>query len=523
MIRAAIAGVLLAAAGSSLEAQPLRIDGGLIEGTALPSGVNAWLGVPFAAPPVRDLRWKPPQPVPAWHGTYHADRFAPECLQPLRSPRQNHYFGNEATSEDCLYLNIWAPRAAKKLPVIVWIYGGGFTIGSASMANYSGEPLAKAGVVRVNLAYRVGALGFLAHPELSRESGYGGSGNYGLMDQIAALQWVRRNIAAFGGDPANVTIAGQSAGSMSVALLQMSPLAKGLFVRAAGMSGSPFGGMLGPVTIAKGETQGLALQKELGASSLAGLRALPGDRIAAAATPRDPIVRDGHVVTGTADEVFAARRQNDVPILIGYTRDETFRPLGPIPDRAALTAAVHSRFPTQGEAILAGYSGTDPARIAAEIARDSTLGLQMYAWAAQQQHHGRAPAYAYLFTRRHPYAPGITFSDHDPATVGAYHTGDVPYWLRTRDALNLFRTTRVWEPGDLSLEAEMSGALLAFARTDVPASPAIGTWPAYMPAHPQLVELGLHSQVIDWPHASELPLFAESADQPRPAGSRPRD
>lgn len=526
MIRRTLAALLLALAGAgAAEARPLRVDGGLIEGTTLPSGVKAWLGVPFAAPPLRDLRWKPPQPVTPWAGTYHADRYAPECLQPLRGSRQNHYFGNEATSEDCLYLNIWAPKAAprQKLPVVVWIYGGGFNIGSASMANYSGEPLAQAGVIRVNIAYRVGALGFLAHPDLSAESGYNGSGNYGLMDQIAALRWVQRNIAKFGGDPANVTIVGQSAGSMSVALLQLSPEAKGLFHRAVGMSGSPFGGMLGPVPLARAEAQGMALQSELGAASLADLRALPGDKVVAAAGPRDPIVLDGKVLTGTAEQTFAAGRQNDVPVLIGYTRDESFRPFGPVTTPDALAAALHERFPERAEAILAAYAGSDPARAAADIARDSTVGLQMAQWAAAQSAHGKAPAYAYLFTRRQPYAPGITFSDHDPASVGAYHTGDVPYWLRTREALNLFRPTRNWEPGDGALESEMSAALLSFARSGVPVSPALGRWPAFDPAHPRLIWLGLESKAIDWPHFADMGLFAGTPAPPRPAGSRPRD
>jgi para-nitrobenzyl esterase len=530
VIRRAIAAALLLAAGVTAAAvpaqasEPVAVDGGLIDGISLPSGVDAWLGVPFAAPPLRDLRWQAPQPVAPWQGTYHADRFAPECLQPLRSPRQNHYFGNEATSEDCLYLNVWAPQGPRaKLPVVVWIYGGGFNIGSAAMANYSGEPLAKAGVVRVNIAYRVGPLGFLAHPELSRESGYGGSGNYGLMDQIAALQWVRRNIAKFGGDPDNVTIVGQSAGSMSVALLQLSPQAKGLFQRAVGMSGSPFGGMLGPAPLAKAEAQGLALQHELGAASLADLRALPGDRVSAAATARDPIVLDGRVLTGTAEDTFAAGAQSDVPVLIGYTRDESFRPLGAITTPAELAAAVQARYPQSAAAILAAYAGADPARAAADIARDGTAGLQMEQWAAAQRRYGKAPAYAYLFTRRQPYAPGVTFSDHDPATVGAYHTGDVPYWLRTRDALNLFRVTRNWEPGDATLEAEMSGALLAFARTGVPTSPVLGRWPAFDPAKPKLVWLGVDSKVIAWPHFADMALFGAIKPEPRPAGTRPRD
>jgi para-nitrobenzyl esterase len=519
LVLAALIALLAASPGL---ARPIAVDGGLLEGVTLRGGVEAWLGVPFAAPPVRGLRWKPPQPVEPWQGVRHAERFAPECLQPLRGSSQNHYFGEEATSEDCLYLNLWAPKDARMAPVVVWIYGGGFNIGSASMANYSGEPLARAGVIRVNLAYRVGPLGFLAHPELSRESG-GGSGNYGLMDQIAGLQWIQRNIARFGGDPRNVTIVGQSAGSMSVALLQMSPAARGLFARAVGMSGSPFGGMIGPAPLAKAEAQGLALQRELGAGSIAELRALPSDVVSAARSPRDAIVMDGRIVTGTAEEVFAAGRQNDVPILVGYTRDESFRPL-PRTERASdLADAVRARFPNQSAAILSAYAQDLPARAAADIARDATVGVQMAEWARWQARSGRHPAFAYLFTRRHPYAPGVVFSDHDPAAVGAYHAGDVPYWLRTRAAFNLFRTTRLWEPGDEALEREMSEALLAFARHGVPSSPQLGLWPAYSEAHPRLAWLAPESRAVDWPHFADISLFAGAAPPPPATPSRPRD
>lgn len=521
MIRRALAAVLAAVAFSPpAPARPVPVDGGLIDGVRLASGVDAWLGVPFARPPLRDLRWRAPQPVASWKGVFHADRFAPECLQPLRGSQQNHYFGNEATSEDCLYLNVWAPRTARKAPVIVWIYGGGFTIGSASMAHYSGEPLARAGVVRVNIAYRVGALGFLAHPALTAEGG-GGSGNYGLMDQIAALHWVKRNIARFGGDPGNVTIVGQSAGSMSVALLQVSPAAKGLFRRVVGMSGSPFGGMLGPIPLAQAEAQGVALQKDMGAATLDDMRALPGDKLIAATSPHDPIVLDGRIVTGTAEQLFAGHRQNDVPILIGYTRDESFRPFGPIADRDALAAAVAGRFPARSNAILAAYPG-DAGRAAVDIARDSTVGRQMIDWALYQRRYGTQPAFGYVFTRRQPYAAGIRFSDHDPATVGAYHSGDVPYWLRTRDSLNLFRLTRLWEPGDVSLEREMSAALLSFARAGRPVSPAIGAWPAFDPARPRLVQLAPTSQVIAWPHFADAALF-DGVGPVRETNRKPRD
>ena len=511
----------LAAFATAAAAKPIAVDGGLIEGKPLAGGITAWLGVPFAAPPVRDLRWRPPAPVERWTGVLHTDRFAPECLQPLRGSLQNHYFGNEATSEDCLYLNVWAPTAARKAPVVVWIYGGGFTIGSASMTNYSGEPLARAGVVRVNIAYRVGTLGFLAHPDLSRESGYGGSGNYGLMDEIAALKWVRRNIAKFGGDPDNVTIVGQSAGSMSVSILQISSEAKGLFKRAVGMSGSAFGGMLGPAPLARAEAQGVAVQKELGAKSIAEMRSLPGDRVAAATAQRDAIVLDGRVITGTAGQVFAGRRQNNVPVLIGYTRDESFRPLA-AKDSEALAAAVRARFPGKADAILATYKDADPARAAVDIGRDATAGLQMADWANYQARYGTAPAYVYLFTRRQPYVPGVIFSDHDPATVGAYHSGDVPYWLRTRASLDLFRKTRNWEPGDVTLEREMSDALLAFARGGRPVSPALGQWPAFDPAAPRLVWLAPESRIVAWPHFADMELL-RGPNAPRPGDGKPRD
>ncbi|MEH3107884.1 MAG: carboxylesterase family protein [Sphingomonas fennica] len=510
-----IAALLLAAA-----APAVTVEGGRLEGVALTSGVSAYLGVPFAAPPVRDLRWKPPQPAPGWSGTRHADRAAPECLQPLRGSMQNHYFGEEATSEDCLYLNIWAPRRAAKAPVIVWIYGGGFNIGSASMANYSGAPLAGDGVVRVNIAYRVGPLGFLAHPDLTAESGYGGSGNYGLMDQIAALQWVKRNIARFGGDPDNVTIVGQSAGSMSVSILQVSPLARGLFAKAVGMSGSGFAGMIGPAALDAAEAQGIAFQQAAGAASLAELRALPGDRLIATTAPRDPIVRDGRVVTDTAEAVFAAGGAARVPVLIGYTRDESFGPLGPVADAAALKTAVTARFGATAPAVLAAYRSGSPARDAADIARDASVGRQMAGWAIAQQ-RAAAPAYAYLFARRQPYAAGIRFSDHDPATAGAYHSGDVPYWLGTRDSLDLFRRTRDWQAGDTTLEAEMRAALLAFARTGRPASPAIGAWPAFDAAAPRLVSLDTTSGIVAWPHFADLPLLATAQRPGRPG--RPRD
>ncbi len=503
---------------------PVRVQQGQLAGITLPSGVRAWLGVPFAAPPLRELRWRDPQPRAAWKGIWNADRFAPECIQPLRGRTINHYFGEEATSEDCLYLNIWAPPqpppAGKPYPVVAWIYGGGFNVGSASMANYAGEPLAAKGVVYVAIAYRVGALGFLAHPQLTTE-GRGGSGNYGLKDQIAGLRWIKDNIAGFGGDPGNVTIAGQSAGSMSVSLLQASPAAKGLFHRVIGMSGSAFGGVSAPAPLAEAEAEGEALQKALSAGSVEEMRDMPADRVLAVASGqrRRAVVIDGPVVPGDPAASFATHRQSDVPIMIGFTRDESFRSLGPIASVADYEKAVRAAFPVKADDVLRRYPATSletARRAARDIERDATLGLQMDGWARAQATNGRAPVYAYFFTKVQPYTPGITFADHDPATVGAYHTADVPYWLGTLDSLNRFRITRDWTAADRQLSDSMMGQIVAFARNGRPEA----GWPAYRTTQPKVMLLGEKIGTIDWPNAAALPLLADAAP-PKPS-ERPR-
>ena len=525
-MRFALALALLAAC-AVVRAESIQTESGLVEGVVLPSGVRAWLGVPMAAPPVRELRWKPPAPAPKWSGTFHAYAQAPMCLQSLRSRTMNHYFGNEATSEDCLYLNIWTPASGQRLPVIVWIYGGGFNVGSASMANYSGENLARDGVVRVNLAYRLGALGFLAHPDLTRESGYGGSGNYGLMDLIAGLRWVQRNIAGFGGDPSNVTIVGQSAGSMAVSLLQASPEAHGLFSKAVGMSGSAFGEQANAVPLAQAEAAGLALQAALGAGSIEAMRDIAGDKIVSAAVPREPIVIDGRYVIG-ARAAFEQHRQSEVPLMLGFTKDESFRSLGPVASVAEYEAAVRRTFPANTTAVLAAYRASDTAsavRAAADIGRDSSVGAQMASWARAQAEFSESPAYAYFFVRRQPYAPGITFIDHDPATAGAYHSGEIPYFLRTRDSLNLFRKTRVWEDVDAALEDDMASLLVSFARDGKPKSARVPSWPKFTAARPRVVSLGPKIEIVDWPNYEALPLLTTPAASapPRAPSGPPRD
>jgi para-nitrobenzyl esterase len=436
--------------GRPIPGDPVTVDGGKVAGTLLQSGVRAYFGIPFAAPPVGDLRWREPQPVKAWSGVYAADRMGAECIQALRNHDINHYFGEEATSEDCLYLNVWAPATAaggQRLPVIVFIYGGGFTIGSSGMANYGGEQLARKGVVFVNFNYRVGALGFMAHPALTAERPQRASGNWGLLDQVAALEWIGRNIARFGGDPARVTIVGQSAGAASVSYLQASPLARGLVHRVFGMSGNAI--VPGPgrtASLADAEAAGSRFQALLQRGSIAAMRQLAADRILAAqnsdGAPRFQPVVDGRFLPQTPQQIFDAGRQNDVPVLLGYMRDEN----------------------------------------------PGMLQTIRY-WAQAQVKSGKAPVFVNRFSRVHPYVEGVTFSDHDPKTVGAYHTGEVPYWLKTQDVYNRFRQTRNWTPYDRDLAEKLSDALVAFAATGNPSTPAL-TWPRYDPANEQMLDFG---------------------------------
>jgi len=519
-----IAAVAIAPAMAQTAPRSVRIDSGPVEGTPLPSGVEAYLGIPYAAPPVRALRWRDPQPVAPFERTFHADRYAPQCPQPGRSALANQYSGAERTSEDCLYLNVWAKPGLRKAPVIVFLHGGAFFIGSASMPLYGGEGVARRDAVFVNLNYRLGVLGFLSHPELTRESSHASSGNYGFLDQIAALQWVHRNIAAFGGDPSNVTIVGQSAGSMAVLALQSSPLAKGLFQRAVGMSGAAIAST-GPFALrplAVGEAEGVKFQQLVKAATLADLRNLPVDRLTVPRAPGAPMigpVQDGHVLPQPIASIFAQGRQNDVPLLLGFTRDEALGGLGTVTTLADYRAKAAERFGDRAARFLALYPATTDAEaqaMARMADRDATMASAMRQWAEAQVAHGKAPVFSYLFAQPHRYAPGVRFSDLDPATAGAYHTSEVPFWLNTLDSFNLYRQTRDWNAADRGLSDAMTDALVAFARSGTPDTPAL-RWPRFVAKAPRLVELAETPGVAPWPDAARLSFFT---DQPPPAGPR---
>jgi para-nitrobenzyl esterase len=461
---------------------PVRIETGLIEG--IPSGaLTVYKSIPYAAPPVGDLRWRTPQPPLPWAGVRRANTFGPIAMQigasvPGAPP--------ESVSEDCLTLNVWTPAKSSeaKLPVLVWIPGGGFTQESASLPLYWGDALATRGVIVVTINYRVGLLGFLAHPELSRESGHDSSGNYGLLDQIAALAWIKRNSAAFGGDPERVTIWGQSAGAMSVNLLMASPRARGLFQRAIGQSGaffvppaatgSPDGKFL------KGaEEQGVRLASDLGATSLAALRELAPEQFlkAGLAGTTLPIV-DGYVLVEEAYATFAAGRHNDVPLLIGSNADEG-RPMLTGKDVRLATFAddIGKDFgSTVVRDLAAEYLTTNPTvtdrearELRAAFERDLRFGWDTWTWARLQATTGRAKVYYYYFAHVPPYPADSPFADW-----GAGHWAELPYVFA-----HLNQERWAWTDADRALADALATYWTNFAKSGDPNGEGVLEWPNF--------------------------------------------
>lgn len=518
---------------------PVATDNGRVAGTRLTSGVRAYLGIPFAAPPVGDLRWAPPQPL-NWAGVWNADRKGPECIQVLRPHDINHYFGEEPSGEDCLYLNLWTPGAAtaqSKLPVIVFLYGGGFTIGSSGMANYDGEAMAQAGAVFVNFNYRVGAFGFLAHPELSREQG-GHSGNYGLLDQQAALRWVRANIARFGGDPDEVLIMGQSAGAGSVISQIFSPGGKGLFRAAVMSSGCNFrsdGGSLGDA-----EKTGEALQARLKAADLNAMRQTPADRILAAQSESQlglavsgiriagPIV-DGVVLPAPKAALLASGNFNHVPIIASYNANDLsfgFEALLAARTVPEFQAAARKLYGADADAFLKLYPVATDADVKTTARRAATeAGLEANArFCAKAQGDAGLGAWIDEYARVHPYVPGVHIADQDIATVGAYHTADIPYWFGTQDKYNWQRPTRNWTAWDRTLSRHMMDALIAFAATGSPSTPAM-PWPAWSKAKEVKLVFGDSAATVtlDRKRADWLAAHPVAVQPPAPRPTSPRD
>lgn len=462
-------------------APAVKVEGGLLEGAA-EENLTVYKGVPFAAPPVGDLRWRPPQPVAKWDGVRKADRFAPACMQGgMGGPPPG------GLSEDCLYLNIWTPAksARERIPVLVWIYGGGFNAGATSIPVNSGDKLARRGVVLVSIAYRVGVFGFYAHPELSAESPQRVSGNYGLLDMIAGLQWIQRNIAAFGGDPKRVTIFGESAGGIAVSMLSASPLAKGLFHGAISQSGGSFG----PVSknpspgenmraLADAEASGAEFAKSAGAASLKELRALSAEQVMDAARRQRgmawPIV-DGWVIPDDQYKLYEAGKFNDTPVLVGYNSDEGLS-FTRVKTAAEYAAGVRQRYGPFADELLKAYptSGDTVNKTARDLARDSAFGWHTWVWARLQSRMGKGNAYLYYFDQHPERAPDSPQADH-----GSPHAAEIPYVFE-----NLSDIRRPLTPEDRRISEAMAIYWTNFAKYGHPNGEGVPNWPAFSDKNP---------------------------------------
>lgn len=459
-----------------------RIADGVLEGVVSADGkVRTFKGIPYAAPPVGALRWRPPQPVVPWTGVRRAVDFGPRAMQ--GRIYDDMVFHDPGPSEDCLYLNLWLPedQPHTKLPVMVWIHGGGFQAGASSEPRQDGGQLCKKGVLVVSMNYRMGVFGFFCHPTLDEESGRNASGNYGLMDIIASLQWVHRNIAAFGGDPDNVTIFGESAGSWAVSALVAAPSARGLFQRAIGESGAAVPGLEPLVTRAEEEKTDLAFaQKAFGTTSLADLRAIPAKKLLAAALvkprPRFSFVVDGYVLPENPLAIYEAGRQAHVPLLAGFNRDEgdEHHLLGKArPTLANYIARVKARFGAQADGFLQAYHATNDAeakRAAQDFGGDDFIAFQTWRWIELQRQTSGQPVYRYKFEQPLPLAP-----DAKPGTERRVpHAADIEFVFRMLPTRHL-----PWSDADRAVSELMADYWTNFAKTGNPNGPGLPAWPEY--------------------------------------------
>jgi para-nitrobenzyl esterase len=478
--------------------QPVRLDSGLVSGTAANPDVHVFRGIPYAAAPTGKLRWRAPQPVAHWDGVRAADQFGTICTQP--APRSG---APPKMSEDCLFLNVWtaAKSAGDKRPVMVWIHPGGYTTGSGSTPGFDGAALAKKGVIVVTMNYRLGIFGFFSHPELTKESDRGGSGNYALMDQAAALQWVQANIAGFGGDPNRVTVFGNSAGSSSIANLMGSPQAKGLFQRAIGQSGAWMGLSIGKTrTLAEAEQDGLTIAGAMQARTVADLRAIPAADLLKAGRGGGPVV-DGWFIPEDVGAAFAEGKQNDVPLLDGSNQDEgTF--FLQSTTAAKYVERARNRFGDQADAFLKLYpAGSDEEANASQLAafRDE-LAFVMRIWTRAQTRTGHSNAYLYYFTHQPP--PPVSASVRGALGTGATHGSEAQYIFQ-----NLL-PPRAWTDPDARVSETLSSYWVNFAANGDPNGNGLAKWPAYddrKSAGPMV--LGDQAEVGSAPNAAQLAFF----------------
>jgi para-nitrobenzyl esterase len=482
---------LISATAHAAINDPVKLDAGQVIGiTASNPEMRIYKGIPFAAPPVGSLRWRAPQPVTHWEGIRKADEFGPICMQDTPGGAV------QKMSEDCLYLNVWttAKSAGDKRPVMVWIYGGGYNIGSGSQPEYDGEMLAKKGVVVVTLNYRLGVFGFFSYPELTKDSAGRAAGNFGVMDAIAALQWVQKNIAAFGGDPNRVTVFGESAGSGLIANLMAAPQAKGLFHRAIGESSGWSGTTIKRIgTLVDAEHAGVKFAESLGAKSLTELRALPADQILKGGRGTGPIV-DGWLIPEDPGFAFLEGRHIDVPVLVGSNRDESFS-VNPR-DASQFAEQARRRFGDLADTFLKLYpaGSDDHAHDSAFLAGRDEVAFVMRNWSHLEAKTGKSRAYLYYFTRQPPVAANTRNGDWGTTKFGkAVHTAEIPY------VFNNLGPNPV--PGvDRQLADAMSSYWVNFAANGDPNGTGLPKWPAFDEKNTRVMNFG------DGPKAATAPL-----------------
>ena len=480
---------LAAGAGHAAElTSPVKVTGGDIVGSRA-GAMKTYLGVPFAAPPVGNLRWRAPQAVVPWKGVREARSFAPACAQTAE-------WITHPKGEDCLYLNIWTPEKASKLPVIVWIHGGGYYGGTAVQSIFDGGNLARHGAVVVTVNYRLGIFGFFAHPALAAESPDKASGNQGIADNIAALRWVKNNIASFGGDPGRVTIMGESAGGESVAILVASPQAKGLFQRAIAESGN----YAMPINADENsqfdrtaaEAQGLAFAKAAGAEHLAGLRAMSVEALHKQAWAPHPIV-DGHILREDLTTTYRHQRENKVPLLVGWNAEEG-KDLAPeILGTGDFTVAKHGELVKKllghapSGAMLAAYPATTNAQAKASINQltNDWWGWRMWYWAELQAKYGQSKPYVYFFAHQ-PAEPSTPCG----YGCGAGHGAEILYVLD-----NLDQDSRPWAAADRQLATRLAATWVNFARTGNPNGKGLPVWPTFDGSKVSVLRIGTEAQL----------------------------
>jgi para-nitrobenzyl esterase len=474
---------LQAVPAQSLRTVQVSTANGVLEGVVSPDGkVRTFKGIPYAAPPVGPLRWKAPQPAPSWTGVRRAVDYGPRAMQGRIF--DDMVFHDDGPSEDCLYLNLWMPEANRppgKLPVMVWIHGGGFIAGSSSESRQDAGNLSKKGVLVVSMNYRMGVFGFFAHPELTQESEHNASGNYGQLDQIAALKWVKENIATFGGDPDNITIFGESAGSISVSALMASPLAQGLFQRAIGESGAFFHDIHPPQSRVEAEATGMKFgEQAFSTTSLGTLRAMPAKYLLRAALkqPREsfrPII-DGYFLPTNCLSIYAAGEQSHVPLLAGWNRDEgKFKSYftNDTPTVKNYVQRAQARFGTNSESFLKLYPAATDAeakRAAQDFAGDRFIAYSTWKWLEMQLATGAAPVFRYEFDQTLPLPTNAKLG----AEPTAPHACEIEFVFRVLSSKHL-----PWRPQDQMVSELMADYWTNFAKTGDPNGRGLPPWPAY--------------------------------------------